>query len=339
MPDNDRTLLLTTGRGEYVESLIEDRLQIDAAASITKTRQYFLQHPGILAAPVTCSGKPVGWIGLRELVQSDVLSSKSSIAEVMTSSGHVVSHDLPIDELQAQLREGTMTLFHGGLIVVDDEQRYMGRVSHTCLLQFMLERAARFQDHGYRHTLTGLPGHLPLVDRTRELLNQSQLFVVASMDIRGFNIFNDWYGYKRGDQVLRFVSKLLRKHIDPAFDYLAHPGADNFTVLFRSMDWFERCEEMLQECEAQAPQFYDASDRRKGGLEQYFPTGERRFTPIFSLSIGVTQVEPGKFQDHHSLLKAAKDVKMRASETCGGAIFVGGMSDYAINGIVGAVYH
>ena len=323
---------------QRVESLIADRLQVDSAQSITKLRQLFLRHDDLVALPVTRDGAPVGRVLARDLLAEMPLDA--TVATIMREGCRTVLRTRAIDEVLRDLADGELAVDETGLLVVDERGRYLGRVGPAVLIR-ALARGEEPEDNDDRlRMLTGgMPGQMALLQRARELLEARALFVVASLDIRGFNVFNDRYGYRRGDGVIRFVSDLLREHFDPALDFVAYLGGDNFVVLLRSIDWFERCEALLQACEAQAPGFYDAEDRRKGGIEQYDHLGERFFTPIFTLSIGVTQVEPGRFRDQHSLLRAARETKLRAAGNGAGAIFVEGLSGQAIAGVFGMVRH
>ena len=334
MPDSNYVLQLPEGIGQRVDSLVQDQAQVDFAADVSAVRHYLLEQPTAAGIPVTRDGRPIGWIGLRDVMDSGS-GSHRIVSDVMSCGCTTILGSRTVGELELMLRNGSLDIGHSGLVVVDDDGRYLGWLDHRSLLRIIVTCKEGLPQYG----ATGLPGHPSLVEHTRRMLKERRLFVVASMNIRGFNAFNDHYGYTRGDQVLGFVAGLLQEHVDSSLDFVAYTGADNFTVLFNSMDWFERCEAMLQQCEAQSPRFYEAEDRRKGGLEQFAVTGKRVFTPMFSLAIGITQVEPGKFQDHHTLLRAAKDVKSRAGMTYGGAIFVEGMTELSAGGIAGTVQH
>ena len=338
MSRNSLRLPCPSGYRQRVESLIADRLQLDSAQSITKLRQLFLRHDDLVALPITRDGVPVGRVLARDLLAQTPLDA--TVASVMREGCQTVPRTRTVDEMLRDLADGALAVDSTGLLVVDERGRYLGRIEAATLIRVLASgEGPEGKDDRLRTLTGGLPGQLALLQRARELLEARSLFVVASLDIRGFNAFNDRYGYQRGDGVIRFVSDLLREHFDPALDFAAYLGGDNFVVLLRSIDWFERCEALLQACEAQAPGFYDAEDRRRGGIEQYDHLGERRFTPIFTLSIGVTQVEPGRFRDQHSLLKSARDLKVRAANGGGGAIFVEGLSGQAMAGVFGMVRH
>ncbi len=339
MSDTKRRLPFLYGYAQRVESLVEDRMKIDFEASAASLRELFLRHEGVVALPVTQRERPVGWVRLHDVIATPIAGA--SAGALMRHGCETIDSNATVADLLRDLRDGRIEVTDAGLVVIDESGCYLGRIGLVTLLRFVAGiKASPDAGNAHLHNLTGgLPGKPALLARTQQLLREKSLFVGASLDIRGFNAFNDRYGYARGDEVIRFVSGLLRRHLDAELDFVAYLGGDNFTVLLRSMDWFERCEAILQDCEAQAPGFYDADDRRNGGIEHYNHLGERMFTPIFSLSIGVTQVEPGKFRDQHSLLKAVRELKVRAANGGGNAIFVEGLSGPAMDGVFGIVHH
>lgn len=339
MSNTKHRVSLSADYAQRVDSLVEDRLKIDFEDSATKLRELFLLHDSVVALPVTQADRPVGWARLHDVVAN--LTAGTTAGVLMHHGCQTIDKRATVADLLRDLHDGSIDISSAGLIVVDEKGCYVGRIGVVTLLRFMAGIGSSSEAGvGHLNSLTGgLPRKPALLARTRQLLQVRSLFVGASLDVRGLNAFYDRYGYARGDEVIRFVSGLLRQHLDAELDFVAYLGGENFAVLLRSMDWFERCEAMLQACEAQAPGFYDAEDRRRGGVEQYNHLGERTFTPFFNLAVGVIQVEPGKFRDEYTLLKAVRELKVRAAIGGGNAIFVEGLSGPAVDGVFGIVHH
>jgi len=76
--------------------------------------------------------------------------------------------------------------------------------------------------------LTELPGRRAL---EIEITNLSGLYTIAMIDIDHFKDFNDTYGHRTGDEVLRLVAQLMskKKGKGKIFRY----GGEEFTVLFK----------------------------------------------------------------------------------------------------------
>jgi diguanylate cyclase (GGDEF)-like protein len=78
----------------------------------------------------------------------------------------------------------------------------------------------------YRDGLTGLPGRRSLNERLRRL---GRRYAIAMLDVDHFKRFNDRYGHKTGDQVLKMIAARLRRlRRGQAFRY----GGEEFAVVF-----------------------------------------------------------------------------------------------------------
>ncbi len=82
--------------------------------------------------------------------------------------------------------------------------------------------------------LTGLANHRALQETlAREVersLRHGRPVAVLMMDIDGFKLFNDTYGYQSGDDVLRQVAQVLRKTCR-ASDFVGRYGGDEFMAI------------------------------------------------------------------------------------------------------------
>lgn len=327
---------VTSSDALTVESLIEDRFHVDSSQPISAARELFLLHPRLGEVPVTRAGKVVGRLALHELLS--VVDDAQSVASIMTSAVISVLRDHKIANLIQEISEDLFKPIPAVYAVVDTAGYYVGRFDTTRLLRFSAPRMASHK-RGVQLSNSGLPGEQALLEKTREILQLGQLFVVASLEITGQDAFTSRYGAKRGNDVIHFVTDLVHEHLDSNLDFAAHLGKGCFVALLRSIDWFDRCEALISACEAQAANFYDVEERNKGGIEQYNYIGERHFSPIFSLSITVTQVEPTKFHSAEELLSQANKLRSRSAGAEGGTIFVEGFSHDAIKGTLGLVQH
>ncbi len=86
----------------------------------------------------------------------------------------------------------------------------------------------------YMDELTSLPGRRSL---NETMLNLGRKYVIAMIDIDHFKKFNDSYGHKTGDQVLRMIATRLGKMGGGAktFRY----GGEEFTAIFPGKEIFE----------------------------------------------------------------------------------------------------
>ena len=93
----------------------------------------------------------------------------------------------------------------------------------------------------YANPLTLLPGNVPIQEHIERLLQSQRPFAVAYCDLDHFKPYNDVYGYKRGDQVIQRLGRILVECAAPEVDFVGHIGGDDFIVVFENADWPERC--------------------------------------------------------------------------------------------------
>ncbi len=272
------------------------------------------------ALPVVANGKLVGSLHWTALHSTPGPQAEWSVGKAMQPQCPVILSGTRLIEASRLISERKLSLEAGYLAVVSRDGAWLGMVRTNDLLHW----ASRFWPgyQRYNHPLSQLPGSVPVHETIDRLLRRDKLFVVVHCDINHFKCFNDTYGYARGDEVILFVASLLQSHIDREADMIGHIRGDDFVIVFQSPDWFDRCEAIERDCALRAPTFYTAMHRAENGITAIDRQGRKRFSPFFSLSLGVIQVEPGKFRSHHEIIAAAAEVKQRAKSTLGGAIYI-----------------
>jgi diguanylate cyclase (GGDEF)-like protein len=101
----------------------------------------------------------------------------------------------------------------------------------------------------YRDGLTGLPGRRALNDALRQL---GRRYAIAMLDVDHFKRFNDRFGHRTGDDVLKMIAaRLLRIPGGRAYRY----GGEEFAVIFRGRSARHAAERMeaLRETLARTP--------------------------------------------------------------------------------------
>jgi len=130
--------------------------------------------------------------------------------------------------------------------------------------------------------LTGLPGNVVLEQEIAERVAKPGQLAVIHLDLNNFKPYNDYYSYKRGDQVLRLTAQLITEAARGSGDpdtFVSHLGGDDFFVVTTPDRADAIANRALQGFDALIPLHYDDEDRRLGyitaanrqGLEQNFP--------------------------------------------------------------------
>lgn len=208
-----------------------------------------------------------------------------------------------------------------GEFIITDNGRLVGKGTLLDLLSTITD--LQITKARYANPLTLLPGNVLIQQKVDEFLRNREDFVVAYCDIDHFKAYNDVYGYMRGDDLIQLVGRLLTEVSNPDLDFVGHIGGDDFIILFRSADWQERCQQLLQTFETLVPEHYTAKDRQIGGIEACDRYGEKRYFPFVSLSIGIVPITAAHAElTKEVIAELASIAKKKAKEFCGNAMHV-----------------
>jgi GGDEF domain-containing protein len=116
----------------------------------------------------------------------------------------------------------------------------------------------------YANPLTQLPGNVPINEHVDRMLSAASPFVAVYIDIDDFKPFNDTFGYRRGDDVIQLLARLLCEATDERLDFVGHIGGDDFFVIFRSADWEMRCWQLIAGF-GEAANLLGVDERLRGG--------------------------------------------------------------------------
>lgn len=106
-----------------------------------------------------------------------------------------------------------------------DAQELMARIKR------MLQRKKVDMGH---NPLTGLPGNLAIEEEGRRRLATKDNQAFAYIDLDNFKAYNDVYGVKQGDKVIRLLADLLVQAVKRwgnQNDFIGHVGGDDFIVM------------------------------------------------------------------------------------------------------------
>lgn len=223
----------------------------------------------------------------------------------------LIERDHSVDELVGILTSEDQRYLVDGFIVTDNG-RYIGLGTGDQLVRSVTE--TRIEAARHANPLTFLPGNIPISQHMERLIKKQVRFVACYADLNNFKPFNDYYGYWRGDEMIRLLARLAMEQCDPQRDFLGHVGGDDFMLLFQSTDWRVRAERLVQDFNSQACGLFDAAAREAGGIDAEDRHGVLRFFPCTTVSIGAVVIDGGRFsraEDVANLAALAKhDAKM-----------------------------
>jgi len=313
------------GRHSTAVRLMVEVAAIPPEASTASVELRFAREQELQSIPVVKDGIPVGLIHRPAFLDvmarpfARELYGKRPCKSVMDPCILVVDQLTGLHELSKLIVESDPRhILHG--FILTEGGRYAGMGSGHDLMR----EITQMQITAARHCnpLSGLPGNVPINEHLDDLLAQGEPFVACYCDLDHFKPFNDVHGYRRGDEVIQWLGRLLEAVCEPDLDFVGHIGGDDFMLVLRSPDWERRCQGLLAGFDAGRDRFFSAEEAARGG----YPGEDRQrrvvFHPLLSLSIGAVPAPAGTFPTHHEIATAAALAKKEAKRQEGSSLFL-----------------
>ena len=314
-----------TPRQTRAERLLIPAPSVSSSTPCETVLDLMLQHPELHAVAVVDDGIPVGIIDRPAMLNrfirmySRELYGRLPCRACMDPDPVVVDRTTLIQELSELVVRKGKQAFTGGFIITD-AGRYLGLGSGFDLMREVTELqivAAR-----YANPLTGLPGNVPIQEHAERLLEARTSFVIAYADLDQFKPYNDVYGFRQGDEIIRLVARLLTEYCDPQLDFVGHLGGDDFIVLFQSPDWEARCRSIIERFDAERMAHFSEEHRAAGGYVSEDRRGNLQHHELVTLSVGAVQVDAQVFRHFQEVTEAASAAKRVAKRQAGSQLFV-----------------
>ena len=228
-----------------------------------------------------------------------------------------IERDHNVDELIGILTSQDQRYLSDGFIVTENG-RYVGLGTGDQLVRSVTE--TRIEAARHANPLTFLPGNIPISQHMERLIKKQVRFAACYADLNSFKPFNDYYGYWRGDEMIRLLARLAMEQCDPQRDFLGHVGGDDFMILFQSPDWRARAERLVQEFNLHALALFDDAARKAGGIEAEDRQGVRRFFPCTTVSVGAVVIEANRFSRAEEVANLAAMAKHDAKKAGAGVL-------------------
>jgi GGDEF domain-containing protein len=204
--------------------------------------------------------------------------------------------------------------------IVTEAGQFLGTGHMTDLIRAVFEQ--QITSARYANPLTLLPGNVPIDEAILSCLDAKIPFVVGYFDLDNFKAYNDVYGYRAGDVVIRLAAEILSESVASAVDFVGHVGGDDFVVVFVSKDWETRVQTILRRFEQAIQSHFLAEHRAAGGILTMNRQGLEIFHPLVSLSAGLLKVNPGEYASHAEISQHLVEAKKLAKQKPGNSYFI-----------------
>ncbi len=138
--------------------------------------------------------------------------------------------------------------------------------------------------------LTHLPGNTSITEKLQECIDSKSAFAVGYADLDKFKIYNDKYGFEKGDEIIRETARVIVKNVrtiagEDAF--IGHIGGDDFVFITNDSIIDDVCRGVIKEFDANSPGFYTEEDRLAKYIVGKDRLGNETRAGLLSISIGI----------------------------------------------------
>ena len=284
----------------------------------SEVNSIFEHTPNLEGIVIANDDQPVGLVMKTQFYQK--ISTKYGfdlfmgrpIELIMDRSPLVVDHTGLITVISAKAMNRLQKHLYD-YVVVTKEDQFFGIVSIKNLLIKLAE--VQVNQAMYLNPLSGLPGNILIEDKMLEIVrNKMKPFSFLYIDLDHFKEYNDTYGFKKGDLLIKEVSNLLHKNVllhDDSSSFVGHIGGDDFVVILPHHHYEHICKNIVKEFDIRIRQFYHAADWQKKFVFTKDRNGNECKIPLVSISIAVITNEQESFHSMEALSTIAAEVKKR----------------------------
>ena len=252
------------------------------------------------------------------------LYSNKQISKVMNAKPLIVDLFTPIHVVaKSAMERSDDTLFDD--IIVTKSGKYYGLVSMKKIFEYTL----MYEKNNAKESnpLTGLPGN-PIITRVlKDLVSYETESCVFYVDINEFKVYNDVYGFEKGDDMIQYVAKIIQdvvKRKYPYSSFIGHIGGDDFLVVVNGEqnEYLQIAKEMLAMFEDGKKAFFNKNHFENGVIEAEDRFGIKRHLALTSISISGIYGDLSAFESQDLLSESLANIKKHVKKS--------GKSDYAL---------
>jgi len=174
--------------------------------------------------------------------------------------------------------------------------------------------------------LTGLPGNESIQREINERLQTGEGFDIAYVDIDNFKPFNDYYGFQRGDVVIKAIGEIISAvagGADEQFScFCGHIGGDDFIIITGAHHAEYISSLVIKALDEHLPLFHGEKDFSAGCYSAVNRKGEQETFGLLSISIGIVNTRLTPVTSYAQLASISTEVKKAAKGLPGSSLVI-----------------
>ena len=263
---------------------------------VSEAQQFFEKNRAFSSLVVTSGDTPKGLI--MEYHLNRQLSSQYGVAlffkrpvdSVMDENPLVVDETAPVEQVAKQAMQREHLKAYDDVIVTKK-----GKLFGVVTVQRIMNTLAQVQVEMAKGTnpLTGLPGNVLMEQEIEARIARNKAFSLIYADLDHFKVYNDTYGFKNGDRIIKLAADILAwavKKYGPGDARLCHIGGDDFVILTGNDSAEPICRAAIRCFKRLVRNCYCLADRQKGWIQAVGRDGMERQFPLVSISLGIMEI-------------------------------------------------
>jgi diguanylate cyclase (GGDEF)-like protein len=293
-----RELVLVADDDEDIVRFVEVNLRLEGFEVVTAA-------DGEQALQIACESSP-------DLALLDVMMPRLDGVEVVqrlrsdARTRHISVIMLTAKSMSADKVVGLTAGADDYMIKPFDPIELVARVKST------LRRSHEMRDV---NPLPLLPGNLQVQDEIARRIASGEPVALMHVDLDNFKAYNDYYGFLRGDEVIKTLAAVATEAVRSAAGtddvLVGHVGGDDFVLVLPSDGAQGVAEALIAAWDDRVRNHYDVEDLRRGYIEVNDRRGHLHRFPIMAVSIGIAGAS-SPASTHREVAAAAAEMKLFA---------------------------
>ena len=176
-------------------------------------------------------------------------------------------------------------------VIITENGKYRGILDSSAILRILSEKQISIAQD--QNPLTKLPGNQSINQYLSSIIqNKEEGKICVYFDFDNFKPFNDTYGFRQGDRIIRLFSDILKELSGVRKEFIGHLGGDDFFVGYGMGEYpakeiLEDAKSIIERFRQDVIPFYNEQEKQNGYLIARNRNGRTVKFPLLSVSAAV----------------------------------------------------
>ncbi|WP_181438645.1 GGDEF domain-containing protein [Paenibacillus sambharensis] len=233
---------------------------------VADAARLFENDPTVLGAVVVDGTRPVGLImkeKLHQLLAGQFglpLYWNRSVEKVMDADPLIVEYSMPVEQVSTLAMSRHFTKLYDVVTITRN-----GEMAGAATIRSILEYITKLRTEAAMtaNPITGLPGGQRIQQEITRRIEAGKPFSVIYADLDYFKWFNDCFGFRKGDELIRYTADSLQQVVallgSPG-DFIGHIGGDDYIMVTETEDPEALCSHLIWRFDGGVQAFYGGKE-------------------------------------------------------------------------------